>query len=472
MAQPKTLIHAKRLAAPFAIGLACALFPAPFAQAAPGELDTSYGLGTGKSLTNFGGSSDDLGNAVALQPDGKIIVAGGSNLNGSYDFAVARLLNPEGTIDPSYGGGTGKSLAGFGGYDIASAVALQPDGKIVLAGFSLSGSSNFAVARLLNPEGTFDSDYGGGSGRSLADFGGDDTATALALQPDGMIVVAGVSDGNFAVARLLNPQGTFDPSYGGGSGKSLVDFGGGSSHSHTAVALQPDGKIVVGGSSGGNFAVAQLLNPQGTLDPSFGGGTGKSLVDFGGNDTANAVALQPDGKIVLAGSSDGDFAVARLLDQGFDSSFGTIRGKSVVDFGATDTASAVALQPDGKIVLAGSSNANGNNDFAVARLQGDPGGVSAANSKCAGKKATIVGTNGKDKLKGTKKRDVISAGKGKDTVKGLGGNDLICGGKGKDKLLGGPGKDKLLGGPGKDKLIGGPGKDKLNGGAGKDSVKQ
>jgi hypothetical protein len=95
-----------------------------------------------------------------------------------------------------------------------------------------------------------------------------------------------------------------------------------------------------------------------------------------------------------------------------------------------------------------------------------PNSKSAA-GRCAGRKATIVGTNRKDKIRGTKKRDVISAGRGKDTVKGLKGNDLICGGKGKDKLAGGPGKDKLRGGGGTDTLLGGPGKDKLRGGAGK-----
>jgi hypothetical protein len=87
--------------------------------------------------------------------------------------------------------------------------------------------------------------------------------------------------------------------------------------------------------------------------------------------------------------------------------------------------------------------------------------------RCAGKKATVVGTNGKDKLKGTKGRDVISAGAGKDTVKGKKGNDLICGGKGRDKIAGGPGKDKLRGGAGNDTLLGGPGRDRLRGGAGK-----
>jgi uncharacterized delta-60 repeat protein len=192
-------------------------------------------------------------------------------------------------------------------------------------------------------------------------------------------------------------------------------------------------------------------------------------VDFGtGSDTVNDIAIQPDGKIVLAGAGSG-FAVARLQPNGsLDTTFGT-GGKTSIAFKGGDAGQRLALQPDGKIVVAGVGGTLPNTDLAVARLQGDPGGGSAANAKCAGKKATVVGTNAKDKLKGTKKRDVITGLGGKDTIKGLKGNDLICGGKGRDKLLGGPGNDKLLGQQGKDFLKGGPGrKDKLNGGAGRD----
>jgi Ca2+-binding RTX toxin-like protein len=174
------------------------------------------------------------------------------------------------------------------------------------------------------------------------------------------------------------------------------------------------------------------------------------------------------------------FDIARFQPNGLlDTTFGD-GGKVTIDFGSSgayQTANGLVQQPNGKLIVAGYSQAA---NILVARLDGDPPGGSAS-GKCAGKKATIIGTAAKDKLKGTKKKDVISAGGGKDTVKGLKGNDLICGGKGKDKLVGGPGKDKLLGqqgndkllgGPGKDKLKGGPGKkDKLNGGPGKDSEK-
>jgi uncharacterized delta-60 repeat protein len=433
-------------------------------------LDPSFRAG-GRSLSNFGGNSYDTATGVALQPDGNIVVGGYSDATDpNFDFAVARLLNPQGVFDTSFGSG-GKSLAPYASStnDVGNALALQPDGKIVVAGYSNAGGNyNFAVVRLLNPSGTFDSGFGADAGGQLVDFGGADRGNAVALQPDGKIVVAGnsatVATNKFALARLLpggGPDGAFS-----GDGKTTVDFGGGAIAD--AVALQSDGKIVVAGISGDSFAIARLL-PDGGLDSSFAG-DGMSTVDVGSAGTAYGVALQPDGKIVIAGDSGGNFAVARLQPNGLlDSTFGR-EGKTIVDFGAAEAGFAMALQPDGKIVVAGDSNDGASADFALVRLQGDPGG-SAKNAKCAGKKATIIGTNGKNKLKGTKKRDVIDALGGKDQVKGLKGNDLICGGKGKDKLLGGPGKDKLLGEAGKDILLGGPGKDKVKGGAGKDVEK-
>jgi uncharacterized delta-60 repeat protein len=464
-----------------------------------GTLDPSYGLGDGWSNVDFGGQ--DQGRAVALQPDGKIVVAGQSILpNGTFDFAVTRLLEPQGTEDTSFGSG-GRSLIDLGdrrGDDFGDAVALQPDGKIIVAGVhrATGGNSNFAVARLLVPQGTLDPSYGLGDGWSNVEFGGTDRGSAVALQPDGKIVVAGSRNANgtndFAVTRLLEPQGTEDTSFGEGNGRSLTDFGG--EDSGSAVALQPDGKIVVAGRSGGNFAVARL-QPNGSPDTTFGPG-GKSIVDFLGDDEGNAVALQRDGKILVAGWSDDNFAVARLQPNGLlDSTFGT-GGKSIVDFGGIDRGYAVALQPDGRIVVAGTSNANGTSDFAVARLEGDPSGSGGGGPggggppTCAGKPATIIGTEAADTLTGTPQKDVIvglggkdriraggasdivCAGSGNDTLAGQGGKDQLRGEKGKDRLLGGSGADRLIGGPGADRLVGGPGNDKLLGGPGNDSQQQ
>jgi uncharacterized delta-60 repeat protein len=301
---------------------------------------------------------------VAIQSDGKIVVAGYSDASGtSYDFALARY-NPDGTLDPTFNG-TGKVLTDFSGsgsYDEAFDLATQSDGKIVVAGYSPSGNGGFALARY-NPDGTLDPTFNG-TGKVLTDIGG--FAQALAIQPDGKIVAAGdsVASGNsdFALARY-NPDGTLDPTFNG-TGKVVTDF----STYDTAydLAIQPDRKIVAAGSScscpsvSPDFALARY-NTDGTLDPTFNG-TGKVLTDFSGSgseDSGRALAIQRDGKIVVAGPSlpSGqdytDFALARYTSRGrLDRRFGA-SGKVLTDLLFRATAHAVAIQSDGKIVAAG-----------------------------------------------------------------------------------------------------------------------
>ncbi len=236
---------------------------------------------TGRARASRGPTSAAArtGNAVAIQPDGKIVVAGTStNAAGTQAFFVARFLNPQGALDPSYGLGTGASRPNFGTQESGAALALQPDGKILVAGSSSSSpaGSHMFVERLLNPEGTVDFSYGLGTGASRPNFDQTEFATAIALQPDGKIVVAGTSiDGTprsrILVVRLLNPQGTLDPSYGLGTGGSRPDLPG--SVFTSAVAIQQDGKILAAGTeepggfnTPGNFVVARFLNPQGTSD--------------------------------------------------------------------------------------------------------------------------------------------------------------------------------------------------------------
>jgi uncharacterized delta-60 repeat protein len=340
-----------------------------------GTLDPTFN-GTGKVLTDFSGSgSDDIASSVDVQSDGKIVVAGYSYASGtSYDFALARY-NPDGTLDPTFNG-TGKVLTDFSGSgsdDFASALAIQRDGKIVVAGYSTaSGTSyDFALARY-NPDGTLDPTFNG-TGKVLTDFGGSglslDVASSVAIQPDGKIVGAGESRSDvsptfssFALARY-NPDGTLDPTFNG-TGRVLTDFSGpGSGEAVVAVAIQPDGKIVAAGNSSGrswDFALARY-NPDGTLDPTFNG-TGKVLTDFSGSgsyDFAHALAIQPDGKIVVAGESEpsgqsySDFALARYTSRGrLDRRFGA-SGKVLTNFLFRARAWALVIQPDGKIVAAG-----------------------------------------------------------------------------------------------------------------------
>lgn len=402
-------------------------------RAAPGDLDvTSFGSGTGKVITAIG-SNNDLVSAVALQPDGKIVVAG-SCLNGANnDFCIARFL-PGGALDTSFNA-TGKVITAIGpGNDSASAVAIQPDGKIVVAGYCSNGSNNdFCIARYL-ASGALDTSFNS-TGTVITPIGtSNDLAIAVALQPDGKIVIAGfcfdASTRNSCLARYL-ANGALDTSFNStgtvvspvGSSASLAlqpdgkivaagpcyngvnnDFClaryltngaldasfnttgavvtavGPSDDNASAVAIQVDGKIVVAGacSNGVNsdFCLARY-HPDGTLDASFNA-TGTVMTAIGpGNDVASGLALQPDGKIVVAGTcsngSNNDFCLTRYLANGaLDASFNA-NGKVITDISSSpDNATTLALQPDGKMVVAGYCFGGSNYDFCLARYQGGP----------------------------------------------------------------------------------------------------
>ncbi|GHE67863.1 hypothetical protein GCM10014715_22020 [Streptomyces spiralis] len=341
---------------------------------ADGSPDTGFGGGDGKVTTTInnmippGELQWSEAHAVALQPDGKIVVAGGS-WRGYEDccwFVVARY-NSDGTLDPSFGGGDGRVFTDFGRPEEAMDVAVEPGtGKIVAAGY-VGGDA--AVARY-NPDGSPDTSFGGGDGMvttnpagpSLQE-GGD--ARALVLQPDGKIVVGGeVGSTRFDFALIrYNHDGSLDTGFGS-NGIQRTDFG--DYESVEGLALQSDGKIIAAGGSGGRFALARY-NTNGTLDTGFDG-DGKVLTPGGGG--ANDVVVQGDGRIVIAGGNGpgGDFAVLRYNPDGsLDSGFGT-GGVATADFGGNDVAHGVALQTDGKIVAAGVGGPD--TDFALARFLG------------------------------------------------------------------------------------------------------
>ena len=344
---------------------------------ANGSLDTSFNS-TGSVTTDFGPS--DIGYSVAIQPDGKIVVAGEGNSN----FAVARY-NTNGNLDASFGG-TGKVTTDFELFDnnVGTSVAVQPDGKIVVAGYSYDALSRyvFSVARY-NTNGSLDTSFNG-SGKVTTDFGSAITyGYSVAIQPgilpnDLKIVVAGQVDDDFALVRY-NVNGSLDTSFGG-TGKVITDFG--SDHdTGYSVAIKSDGKIVMAGYSNtssnlDDFSVARY-NADGSLDTSFGG-TGKVITDFGSDyDTGTSVAIQLDGKIVAAGHSysssyQRDFSVVRYnVDGSLDTSFNS-NGKLTTDFAASDDwGYSIALQPDGKIVVAGFSGTGSDTHQALARYNAD-----------------------------------------------------------------------------------------------------
>jgi uncharacterized delta-60 repeat protein len=333
-----------------------------------GTLDTSF-AGDGRLTTNFDGHSYDGANAVAVQPDGKIVVAGSSD----GDFAAARY-HTNGSLDTSFSN-DGRFMTGYAdGLEAAEAVAVQPDGKIVIAGWTdLNGSLDFAIARI-DTGGTLDSPFS----IRLTGFGSDEVAYAVAIQPDGKIVVAGQSNEDdadeFALARYT-AGGSLDSSF---DGDGRVETGiSGARVGADAVAIQGNGRIVAAGwTIAGSDRDFELMryNTDGTLDTKFDG-NGKQATEFGGRDLAAAVAVQPDGSIVAAGwTSAGiedsfDFALARYNRNGaLDGFFGGGDGKVTTHWaGGDDYARAVAIQPgDGKIVAAGSVTTF-NTAFALAR---------------------------------------------------------------------------------------------------------
>ncbi|HKP18241.1 MAG TPA: delta-60 repeat domain-containing protein [Gaiellaceae bacterium] len=364
------------------IASACVLagLIAAVARAASEALDPSFST-DGVELIDFGRGSSDEATAVAIQEDGKIVTAGYGTRGGSSDFAVARNM-PSGERDRSFGtaGRVLTDVADFSG-DFGEAVAIQEDGKIVVAGwtnFGAGGSSDFVLARY-RKSGVLDPTFGNG-GMVLSDLGSasSDHALAVAIQDNGKIVVAGDSDAgggrDFAVARYTR-SGTLDPDFGAG-GIVLTDLGSAVEDVAHTVAIQRDGQIVVAGESGtgsgSDFALARYSR-SGALDSDFGTG-GKVVTDLGSSsrDVGRAVAIQQDGRIVVAGwrmpaGGSSDFALTRYRKNGaLDSSFGP-GGVVLSDLLGFDLATAVAIQPDGKILAAGGSDAGRGSDFAVAR---------------------------------------------------------------------------------------------------------
>jgi uncharacterized delta-60 repeat protein len=345
-----------------------------------GTLDAAFGSG-GKVMTDFGGLFDQA-TAVALQSDKKIVVAGltDQGQGNANDLAVARY-NTDGSLDTSFGSGGKQVLDLSGDDDVVTAIAIQSDGKILIAGVTgRNGGRDFLLARL-NVDGTLDTTGLAPLGWVRTDFaGGADVAKSVAIQGDGKIVLAGYSDqgsnatgADFALARY-NTDGSPDATFGAG-GKMTSDFGSSDDYIE-AISIQPnDGKLVVAGHSSvgptADFAFARY-NTDGRLDATFGSG-GRFTADMAGDqDYAYALALQTDGKIVAAGYSAGgnsDFAVMRLTAAGaLDAQFGS-GGKTKIDFsGGDDEADSVAVQADGKIIIAGWAATATGDDFAVARL--------------------------------------------------------------------------------------------------------
>ena len=522
--QARTLTRGTTRRAALTLALVAALLPvlSGLARADAGDLDPSF---DGDGRRTLSGLGLDYPTAVLVQPDGKIVVAG-IPLGPASDFAIARL-HPDGGLDAGFDDDGLKFVDFDGGYDVGEAVALQPDGKLIVAGHTTTNDENVAVARL-HPGGSLDESFdpgdADGPGKAIIDFGGaGDRADDVLVQPDGKLLLAGSggSTAAMAVARL-HPKGSLDDSFDG-NGIAFAELGadefgygvaldaqrrivvagttansdgviarfkptGGAEDTldtsfsgtgirtledsvfgiATDVLVQPDGKLVVTGSGAGVTAMpVSRLNPDGSDDETFGEG-GAALADFGGNELAAAALLQPDGKIVLVGATtlNGDIAIARLLPGGtLDTTFAD-DGRNTINFGGSDYGLDGALQADGKVVVVGPMLTGGTTgNGAIARLQGDP--PASGDPGQAGQGAPGAGgsNGGSERIGAAPRCDGKPA-----TIVGTSGRDKLRGTRRADVIVALGGNDSVRAGPGNDLVCGGDGNDRLAGGPGADRV--
>jgi uncharacterized delta-60 repeat protein len=374
----------------FVAVVALSLLLSASALAAAGDLDSSLD-GDGKLTTDISSGSNDAGWATAIDGMGRIIVAGTS----AEDFAVARY-NSDGSPDTTFSGdGKQTTDIGAGSADSGYAVAIDGIGRIVVVG---SSADDFALVRY-DSNGSLDMTFSG-DGKQTTDIGAGSADFAAGVAIDGMqrIVVAGTSANDFALARY-DSLGTPDASFSG-DGEQTTDFNSGSNDGGAAVAIDASARIVVAGASANNFALARY-STTGSLDMTFSG-DGKQTTQFGSlqNSFGNAIAIDGTGRIIVAGNSFFDFALARYnsdgsLDNTFDND-----GRQTTDFGSgsvsCDFGNAVTVDAIGRIVVGGQVEltCSSNYDFALARYNSD-GSLDTTFSD-DGQQTTDIGSGGLD----------------------------------------------------------------------------
>ncbi|GAA4339468.1 hypothetical protein [Flaviaesturariibacter amylovorans] len=355
-----------------------------------GSLDPNFGSG-GKVVFSIGAGSDRI-YGITRQPDGKILATGFSvSAGNNVDFVLARFLS-NGAPDTSFNG-TGYRVLNAAGEQAGETIAVQDDGKILVGGYSHNGTHWEATVWRFHADGSTDNGFNG-SGKSVLPFPAVDAElVSLRLQPDGKIIgvadVATTSANHDIGLFRLQANGTTDNSFNG-TGVRVVSNPNEERFNLTSrnMLLQPDGRVVTFGfeyvGTPSSTARTQMelrrFNDDGSNDNSFGSsGKATAFVNQGTTRFQSNVVRQPDGKLLVAGLWNGsattainnDFLVARYLRNGSpDSSFGT-NGRVVYTFGSlTESANAILLQPDGKIVVGGTANVTATNtDFALVRLQ-------------------------------------------------------------------------------------------------------
>ena len=359
---------------------------------AQGSLDTAFNS-TGKVQTTINANGDKA-TGVAIQSDGKIIVAGTATVSGGSDFYVARYTTA-GVLDGTFGTG-GIVTASINASDTTTGVAIQSDGKIVVCGYTYVGSkANFAVLRFTTA-GALDTTFNT-TGKVMTSISANsDLCNAIGIQGDGKIVVAGYTNSItplFCAVRYTT-AGALDTTFNS-TGIATVSAIGSNGDQAYGMTIQSDGKIVIVGgtvnTTNFDWALARLTTA-GALDTTFNG-TGKLITSNGSStDLAFAVAQQSDGKLVVTGyasnGSNDDIVTIRYSTGG---AFDTIFPTTTFSGTSHERGQAVAIQSDGKILLAGFTNSPGNYDFALVRFT--TAGALDTTFNSTGKVITAFGTN-------------------------------------------------------------------------------
>ncbi len=328
-----------------------------------GALDGAFGEG-GTVTLDLGG--DDRASGIVVDPWGRVVVSATRVKAGVTEIGVQRF-DGTGTLDPTFDG-DGRRILSFGGASTAGGVTIDLVGRILVTGTRTNESgSTMAVTRLL-PSGEFDESFDG-NGKRIVDFGlasgNESEGAAVAVGDDARITVVGTrrttTSSDVALARTLD-DGTLDTAFGG-NGKMDFDFGG--ADEGRAIAISPDARLLIAGvrhGSSDDFAIA-ALRPDGTPASGFDG-NGKRIIDFGADEIAETIAVMPDGRIVAAGTRSSPtgtgFAVTRLLVDGtLDLAFDNDGKARFTQATGNGLATGLAIQPGGRIVVAGTTDTGG-----------------------------------------------------------------------------------------------------------------
>lgn len=485
---------------------------------ATGELDASYGE-DGATRADFG--STNFYYDALVDSEGRTWAVGTSAPSFfDSDVLISRYL-PDGTPDPSFAG-DGHQFVDLGGgiTDTGYAAALQGDGKLVVAAeasFSQAqggGDQDFNVIRL-NPDGSLDNTFGANGVKTLDLSGVHDRPSDIAVDGSS-IVVAGTRGGwlgstgsvigtpQMAVVRL-EPDGDPDPTFGT-NGVAVADFGLNATAGPWGLAMRGSAPVLTGRVQRPGTADAigiAAFTEDGEADASFGGGDGTAEVDLMGGSTfewGSDVAIDSQGRPVVAARADQTMAVLRFTAAGApDAAFGCNGVAEAAHDRDLLVPDALAITAGDDILVVGPKTTGGSSELAALRIEGSGPAAGCASAPldpgeehptpigeeppppavCFKREATHEGTDLAESLFGTSGSDVLAGLGGDDQIKARGGDDRACGGAGNDTIDGGggadqangdAGRDKLKGGGGADKLLGGGGNDRLDGGGGNDRL--